>query len=249
MIMNIRDKIINSAGKNKMLSVLIDPDKNNISSLHRILEISMSCKVDFLMVGGSIVFSSVEDTIEEIKRICNIPVIIFPGNVLQICNKADALLFISLISGRNPEYLIGHHVISAPIIKKTGIDTIPAGYILIENGRTTSVEYMSNTNPIPADKTDIITATAIAGELLGLKVLYLEAGSGAKHSIAPGVISEVRNNTRIPLMVGGGINKVNEIRKIYKAGADIIVIGTAVEKDPEILYEFIRERDLFQKAN
>jgi putative glycerol-1-phosphate prenyltransferase len=200
-------------------------------------------------VGGSIVFSSVEDTILRIKQSCNIPVIIFPGNALQITDKADALLFISLISGRNPEYLIGHHVLSAPILKNSNIITIPVGYILIENGRTTSVEYMSNTLPIPADKPEIVTATAIAGELLGLKVIYLEAGSGACRSVGLHVISEVRKNISVPLIVGGGITNKKEAVQIFNAGADIIVTGTAVEKDPFVIEEFCRARDSVQMAH
>lgn len=245
--MCIKEKILSSAGRYKMLSVLIDPDKNDIKSLHKVVDFSEKCKVDFLLVGGSIVFTSVENIVEEIKTITDIPVILFPGNALQITAKADALLFISLISGRNPEYLIGQHVISAPIIKNIGIQTIPAGYILIENGRTTSVEYMSNTIPIPADKPEIVTATSIAGELLGFQLIYLEAGSGANQTIGLNVISEVRKNIKIPLMVGGGINNGNDALGIYKAGADIIVTGTAVEKNPEILNEFSKARDFFTK--
>ena len=231
-----------------MLAVLIDPDKHNGHSLKDIIAVSVRFGIDFFLVGGSIVFSSVDETILQIKQNCNIPVIIFPGNALQITDKADALLFISLISGRNPEYLIGHHVLSAPILKNLNIKTIPVGYILIENGRTTSVEYMSNTIPIPADKPEIVTATAIAGELLGLKVIYLEAGSGACHTVGLHVISEVRKNIRVPLIVGGGITNEKEAVQIYNAGADIIVTGTAVEKDPSVIEEFCRARDSVQMA-
>lgn len=241
--MNIKEKILNSSGKQKMLSVLIDPDKNDQKSLKKIVDLSVLYRVDFFLVGGSIVISSVENTIKYIKSLCSIPVVIFPGSALQISDKADALLYISLISGRNPEFLIGHHVLSAPLIKNLGLQTISVGYILIENGRTTSVEYMSNTIPIPADKTDIVTATAIAGELLGLSVLYLEAGSGACQTVGLNVISEVRKNTHIPLIVGGGINSGKAAEEIFNSGADIIVIGTAVEKEPDVIKDFSKARD------
>jgi len=241
--MNIRDKILQSSGNGKMLAVLIDPDRLGEKDLQAVMDVSSRCSVDFFLVGGSILFSSIEKVIGIIKQSCTVPVIVFPGNALQITGKADALLFISLISGRNPEYLIGHHVISAPILKSLSIPSIPVGYILIENGRTTSVQYMSSTSPIPADKPEIATATAIAGELLGLKVIYLEAGSGACQTVGLNVVSEVRKNITIPLIVGGGIKNGKEAENIYKAGADIIVTGTAVENNPGIIEEFCLARD------
>jgi putative glycerol-1-phosphate prenyltransferase len=164
--------------------------------------------------------------------------LIFPGNVIQISDKADGILFLSLISGRNPEYLIGQHVISAPTLKRSGIEVIPTAYILIENGKTTSVEYISNTVPIPADKPEIVVATALAGEMLGMKLIYLEAGSGAAKSVALGIISEVRKNTNLPILVGGGIRNAEDASKIFASGADLIVIGSAVEENPDIILEF-----------
>lgn len=242
-MMHITDKIINSCRNGKMLAVLVDPDRNDNSSLDTISKNSLMAGVDFFLVGGSIIFSSLEDTILNLKKASSLPVVIFPGNALQVSDKADGLLFISLISGRNPEFLIGHHVLAAPAIKSSGIRTIPVGYILIENGKTTSVEYMSNTIPIPADKPEIVTATAIAGELLGLKAIYLEAGSGACQAVGLQVIREVRRNTTLPLIVGGGIRNGSEALDIYKAGADIIVTGTAIENDPAMIVEFGKARD------
>jgi phosphoglycerol geranylgeranyltransferase len=236
---SITERILNSRQK-KLLAILIDPDRNDSVSLEKIMRVAVSSGVDFFMTGGSLVVSSLDETIISLKKNNSIPIVVFPGNALQVSEKADALLFISLISGRNPEFLIGHHVISAPIIKKAGISTIPVGYILIENGRTTSVEYMSNTVPIPSDKPEIAVATAIAGEMLGLKAIYLEAGSGAAQPVGRNLIAEVRKNISIPLIVGGGIKTEQEALDIYRAGADIIVTGTAVEKDPGIIAEFVQ---------
>jgi phosphoglycerol geranylgeranyltransferase len=165
-----------------------------------------------------------------LKEHSAVPVILFPGNVLQISPRADGILLLSLISGRNPEFLIGNHVIAAPILRKTNLEIIPTGYILIENGRTTSVEYMSNTKPIPADKIDLAVATAMAGEMLGHKLIYLEAGSGARDQVNARMIREVRSQISIPLVVGGGIENGEQIRDAYRAGADIIVVGSAIEK-------------------
>lgn len=235
--MSIAEKILNSSCNKKMLAVLVDPDRNDRKSLETIIDYSVDAGIDFFLAGGSIVFSSLEETIIKLKE-SSLPVVLFPGNAMQFCEKADAVFFISLISGRNPEFLIGHHVLAAPSIKRSGIKTIPVGYILIENGGTTSVQYMSNTNPVPANKPEIVVATAIAGELLGLKAIYLEAGSGAYQSVGLNVIREVRNNISIPLIVGGGIKTGKSAREIYQAGADIIVIGTAVEENPSVIAEF-----------
>ena len=158
--------------------------------------------------------------------------------MLQISNDADGILFLSLISGRNPEYLIGNHVVAAPLLKKSKLEILPTGYILIESGNLTSVEYISNTLPIPANKVDIAVATAIAGEMLGNKLIYLEAGSGAKYHVNKNIISKVKENINIPLIVGGGIKTNEEISEVCKAGADIVVIGTAIEKEPDLLKNF-----------
>ena len=191
--------------------------------------------VDFLLVGGSLVSTPIDETIKILKAETDKPVIIFPGNILQISELADGILLLCLISGRNPEYLIGNHVVAAPLLKRSRLEIIPTGYILIENGRSTSVEYISNTKPIPADKTDLAVATAMAGEMLGHRLLYLEAGSGAYEPVKTNLISEVKKNIQIPLIVGGGIQHPDQIRKIFLAGADIIVVGTAIEKNADMI--------------
>jgi phosphoglycerol geranylgeranyltransferase len=238
--MNIYNCI--SERKKKRIAILIDPDKNTSDSLDRILQNCNQFGVDFIFVGGSLVVGNISETIIYIKNRTQIPVIIFPGNVIQVSDKADGILFLSLISGRNPEYLIGQHVISAPTLKKSGLEIISTAYILIENGRTTSVEYISNTVPIPANKPEIIVATALAGEMLGMKLIYLEAGSGAAKSVALGIISEVRKNLEIPILVGGGIRNADDVSKIFKSGADLVVISSAVEENPDVIAELCQAR-------
>jgi phosphoglycerol geranylgeranyltransferase len=225
--------------ESKKLAVLIDPDKNDPSSLSKTIEICNKCKVDFLMVGGSFISNPVEELVENIKNNTSIPVILFPGSVLQISKKADAILLLSLISGRNPEYLIGNHVIAAPMLKNSNLEIIPVGYILVESGRITSVQYVSNTIPIPSDKTDMAVATAIAGEMLGLKAIYLEAGSGAIHHVPELMIKEVRKNISIPIIVGGGLRSREQVKKVFEAGADIVVIGNSLENNPENLFHLL----------
>ena len=231
--------IVEHARKQKLFALLVDPDKHDRNSLSWIGQNADPEIVDFILVGGSLVSGSVDETVNILKRNTEIPIILFPGNVLQITPKADAILLLSLISGRNPEYLIGNHVIAAPILKKTDLEIIPTAYILIENGRSTSVEYMSNTRPIPADKTELTVATAMAGEMLGHKLVYLEAGSGALETVNEKMITEVSNHISIPLIVGGGVHSAEQIRDIYKAGADMIVVGTAIEKDPSVLLKLL----------
>jgi putative glycerol-1-phosphate prenyltransferase len=238
--MNIYNSI--SERKKKRIAILIDPDRNTADSLARILKNCNQCKVDFIFVGGSLVVGNISETIMLIKQHTQIPVLIFPGNVIQISDKADGILFLSLISGRNPEYLIGQHVISAHTLKRSGIEVIPTAYILIENGKTTSVEYISNTVPIPSDKPEIVVATALAGEMLGMKMIYLEAGSGAAKSVALKIIAEVKKNTNIPILVGGGIHTREDVSKIFGSGADLVVIGSAVEENPDVVVELCSAR-------
>jgi len=222
-------------GFRKMFAVQVDPDKHDRASLVRIARDANRHPVDFILVGGSLVSSPIDQTVKILKGETGKPVILFPGNVLQICNNADAIFLLCLISGRNPEYLIGNHVIAAPLLKKSGLEIIPTGYILVENGRLTSVEYISNTKPVPADKVDLAVATALAGEMLGHRLLYLEAGSGALEPVKTKLVDEVKRNISIPLIVGGGIQQPDQVKALYRAGADIIVVGTAFENDEKNL--------------
>ena len=170
------------------------------------------------------------EVVAQIKKKTTLPIVLFPGNASQVVGNADALLLLSLISGRNAEFLIGQHVNAAVQIAKTNLEVIPTGYILIDGGVATSVQYMSATQPIPANKVDIATATALAGELLGLKMVYLEAGSGARNPVSSEIISSVRDTLHIPIIVGGGLRSVAEVERVWNAGADIAVVGTAIEK-------------------
>lgn len=223
----------------KRLAVLIDPDKPTDAQIISIIEKAKKADVDFFFVGGSLlVTDSLDHCIKLIKEHCDIPVLIFPGNSLQISKYCDGFLLLSLISGRNPEMLIGRHVIAAPYLKLYGNEIIPTGYMLIDSGKATSVTYMSDTTPIPHDKDDIAMCTAIAGEMLGLKLIYLEAGSGALMPVSTSMISKVSQMIKIPLIVGGGIRTPEMAAEAVKAGADVIVIGTAFEKEPELLNKF-----------
>ena len=223
----------------KKLAVLIDPDKPTDTQILSIVEDAKAADVDFFFVGGSLlVTDSLDHCIKLIKANCDIPVLIFPGNSLQISKYCDGFLLLSLISGRNPEMLIGRHVIAAPYLKLYGNEIIPTGYMLIDSGKATSVSYMSDTTPIPHDKDDIAMCTAIAGEMLGLKLIYLEAGSGATIPVSTSMISKVKKMIQIPLIVGGGIKTPEMAEEAVRAGADVIVIGTAFEKEPDLLKKF-----------
>ena len=178
-----------------------------------------------------------EKCISIIKQETQLPVILFPGDVMQVSKQADALLLLSLISGRNPDLLIGKHVVAAPMIKKSGIEVIPTAYMLIDGGKTTSVSYMSNTTPIPAQKYSIAACTAMAGEMLGLQVTYMDAGSGALNPISEKMIAAVREQVSGPIFVGGGISDAEGAQKAWNAGADVVVVGNAFEKKPELVKE------------
>lgn len=241
--------ILKKLESGKLLAILVDPDKHDPGSIDALGEIAGRYGVDFILVGGSLVSGSVDDTVARIRESSDLPVILFPGNVLQISPRADGILLLSLISGRNPEFLIGNHVIAAPVLSKTNLEIIPTGYILIENGRTTSVEYMSNTKPIPADKIELAVATAMAGEMLGHKLIYLDAGSGAVEHVNAEMIRAVRDRIRIPLVVGGGIHTADQIRGTYRAGADIIVVGSAAERGQSFLENLLRSVALIRREN
>ena len=222
----------------KSFAVLIDPDKVSASSLIPLVEAANEAKVDYLFVGGSLVITDhLDECILTIKKHSQIPVLLFPGSPSQISRHADALLYLSLISGRNPELLIGQHVISAPFIRSSGLEIISTGYIVVDGGAPTTVSYISNATPIPADKNDIAMCTAMAGEMLGKKLIYMDAGSGAKKPISEEMIKAVAEQVEIPIIVGGGIRDAEKAYMNCKAGADVIVIGNAIEKDPSLIKE------------
>jgi phosphoglycerol geranylgeranyltransferase len=225
------------AGK-KSFAVLIDPDKVNHSVLDKLMELSVKASVDYLLVGGSLVISNhLDDCVQHIKQGCDIPVILFPGSPQQVSKYADALLYLSLISGRNPELLIGQHVVSAPFVRQSGLEIIPTGYIVIDGGAPTTVSYISNASPVPSDKNEIAMCTAMAGEMLGMKLIYMDAGSGAKRSITESMIESVARNIEVPLVIGGGILEPEKAYLNCKSGADVIVVGNAIEKDPSLIKE------------
>ena len=232
--MNVKETISHKLSQGKrLLAVLIDPDKHAEGKGINLQEVNKYA--DIVLLGGSLVFNTIDSLVNELRPICNKPLIQFPGNAQQLYTGVDAIFFLSLISGRNPEFLIGNHVIAAPFIKKNALETIPVGYILIDGGKPTTVEYISNTRPIPGNKPDIAVATALAGEMIGQKMIYLEAGSGAKEPVSAEVIAKVKKAINIPLIVGGGLKSKEKVAEVLEAGADIIVVGTLFEDQPLML--------------
>ncbi len=226
-----------AAGK-KSFAVLIDPDKVNEANLDLLVQLAVDAEVDYFFVGGSLVISDhLDQCIQYIKTKCAIPILLFPGSPSQVSRYADALLYLSLISGRNPELLIGQHVISAPFVKKSGLEIIPTGYIVVDGGAPTTVSYISNATPIPADKNEIAMCTAMAGEMLGMKLIYMDAGSGAQKPVTEAMIATVAKHIDVPLIIGGGITDAEKAYNNCAAGADVIVIGNAIEKDPTLIKE------------
>jgi len=224
-------------GKKKM-AVLIDPDKVRMSNIKEVIALANESNVDYFFIGGSLIVNNMLDQcLETIKKVCDIPMVLFPGNSFQLSYKADGILFLSLISGRNAELLIGKHVITAPYLKMSPLEILPTGYMLVDGGVPTTVSYVSNTQPIPATKDDVAMCTALAGQMLGLKLMYMDAGSGAKNPISESMISAVSQTIDVPLIVGGGIRTPEKAFKNAKAGADIIVVGNAIEKDPSLVKE------------
>jgi phosphoglycerol geranylgeranyltransferase len=224
--------------KQKGFAVLVDPDK---VSVYQVQELAARCnesKVDYLFFGGSLMVTQhMDECIQAFKSHSDIPVILFPGSPSQVSRYADALFYLSLISGRNPELLIGAHVVSAPMVKASGLEIISTGYMVVDGGSPTTVSYMSHSFPIPRDKEDIALCTAMAGEMQGKHVLYVDAGSGAKYPISESMITKIASNTSIPLIVGGGIRDAEKAYLNCKAGADIIVVGNAIEKDMALIKE------------
>ena len=224
----------------KSLALLVDPDKiKDESSFRALISLAITSNIDFFFIGGSLVLS---DNIH--RCVCLIrdsgtavPVVLFPGNSIQLVENADGILFLSLISGRNPDLLIGQHVISAPFLASSSLEVLPTGYMLVDSGKITSVNYMSQTIPLPNNKPGLAIATALAGTFLGLQYLFLDAGSGANNPVSPKVIAGVKENTRCPLIVGGGIDSLTKAKLAWKSGADVVVLGNGVERNPSLLAE------------
>ncbi|MEZ5084245.1 MAG: geranylgeranylglyceryl/heptaprenylglyceryl phosphate synthase [Bacteroidales bacterium] len=222
----------------KQFAVLVDPDKYNRSQLIDLITMARKSMVSYFFVGGSLLSDgNLEGTIKVIKDNCDIPVIIFPGDEMQITNNADGILLLSLISGRNPELLIGKHVIAAPYLKRSGLEILSTGYMLVDSGKATTALYMSNSLPIPANKDEIAVSTAMAGEMLGLKLIYMDGGSGAEFPVPISMIEKVKQNISIPLILGGGIRNSEAAAERFKAGADLIVVGNAIESNHSLLTE------------
>lgn len=224
-----------------MLAMLVDPGKLSLQRLKHLLAVALQSPPDLILVGGSTSVASQVGPCIELIRMAGLacPVILFPGNETQVNKGADALLLLSLISGRNPDLLIGKHVTAAMDLHQSGLEIIPTGYILIESGKLTTVAYVSQTQPIPRDSAAIAVSTALAGQLLGMKAIYLEAGSGARWPVPPEVIYAVKEKLEIPLIVGGGIDSVEKMGLAVYAGADIIVVGNALESDPDLLSHLV----------
>jgi putative glycerol-1-phosphate prenyltransferase len=222
----------------KSFAVLIDPDKVNQGQLNELVKLGEEAGVDYFFLGGSLVISNhLDECVKHIKAQTNIPVILFPGSPNQLSKYADGLLYLSLISGRNPELLIGQHVISAPAVRQSGIEIMPTGYMVIDGGAPTTVSYISNAAPIPSDKNEIAMCTAMAGEMLGMKLIYMDAGSGARKPISESMIERVASVIEAPLIIGGGITEPEKAYLNCKAGADVIVVGNAIEKDVSLIRE------------
>ncbi len=237
--MTIYQSLIDAkANGEKKFAMLIDPDKVTIHQIDGLVEVAVAAGVDYFFVGGSlIVNNNLDHCLSEIRKRCRIPLVLFPGDSYQLSYRADAILFLSLISGRNAELLIGKHVITAPYLKLSQLEVLSCGYMLVDGGVQTTVSYMSNTQPIPSDKEDVAVCTALAGEMLGLKMMYLDAGSGAILPVSEEMIQAVGSAISIPLIVGGGIQSPEKAMRDVHAGADLVVVGNAIEKDLSLIQE------------
>jgi phosphoglycerol geranylgeranyltransferase len=233
----------------KSMALLLDPDDVDFSTLRDLVAISEQAGISLFLVGGSLIVSNeFEKLIFEIKKLTDIPVIIFPGNSDHISDKANGILLLSMISGRNPDLLIGKHVQAAPSLKRSGLEILPTGYILIDGGAPTTVSYMSNTMPIPSNKPSIVSCTALAGTQLGLKNIYLDAGSGAQKAISSEIIAAVSSVIDVPLWVGGGIRDADQVYQAFEHGADFVVVGNAVEENPGCIIDLAYPLKEFQSS-
>lgn len=236
-----------SISRKKLLAILVDPDQAESQHLQKIVELSAG-KADCFLVGGSLLtHGNIDETAAFLKKASDIPVVIFPGSPSQISENADAILFLSLLSGRNPETLIGQQVMAAPFLKKSKLEIISTAYLLIDSGSQTTASYISNSTPIPSNKPGIAVSTAIAGELLGFNLIYMDAGSGAKNPISAEMIQEVKSNIDIPLIIGGGLNSRGKVKSALDAGADMIVVGSAFEENPNFILEAAEIIESFNK--
>ncbi|MFC6996633.1 phosphoglycerol geranylgeranyltransferase [Rufibacter roseus] len=235
--------------RRKRLAVLLDPDHLTLARCQEILALSHRHGVDFFFMGGSLISHPDQTSfVSYIKQHSNIPVVLFPSSGLYIDAAADGLLLLSLISGRNPDFLIGQHVAAAPLLKQSGLPLYPTGYMLIDSGRQTTASYMSGTTPIPHDKPSIAACTALAGQMLGLQQIYLDGGSGAMYPVSPAMIQAVRQAVSVPLIVGGGVNTPEKAEAAWKAGADILVVGNHIEKQPTFIAEVSEVKERFNVA-
>jgi putative glycerol-1-phosphate prenyltransferase len=239
--MDIYSRILEKANKGqKQIAVLIDPDKHEQAEFAPLAKRMAAYPIDFFLIGGSLLSKDLlDECLQAFKNETNIPLVIFPGGIMQVNSKADALLFLSLVSGRNPELLIGKQVESVPYILDAKLESISTAYLLIDGGNITTAQYISNTIPIPADKGEIAALTAKAGEMIGMKLTYLDAGSGAKNSIPPKMIQTVKKMINTPLIIGGGIRSGKDAKEKLDAGADLIVVGNVLEKDESLLLEMM----------
>ena len=230
---NIYPNILKAIASNdKLLAILLDPDKLEVENIEQLCSKINLSPATHIFVGGSIVANgATEQFVIELKKHISLPILLFPGDVNQVTNEADGILLLSLLSGRNPEYLIEQHVKAAPLLQKSNLEIIPTGYILIEGGVETAVQKVSNTLPIQQKNIDLTVHTALAGQYTGKQLIYLEAGSGATVPVDAKIINAVASSISIPLIVGGGIRSISKIEAAYKAGADLVVIGTAFEED------------------
>jgi putative glycerol-1-phosphate prenyltransferase len=241
--------LLNKTSGRRSFAVLVDPDKTNPPACLQLSRAALENRVDFFLVGGSLLTTTfLNSTVRTLKANSDIPGHPVPGSNLHIDPSADAILLLSLISGRNPDFLIGQHVIAAPVLRKSKLEILSTGYMLIESGKPTTVSYISNTTPIPYDKPEVAACTAMAGEMLGLQLIYLDAGSGAQRPVAPRTIAAVRKSVEVPIIVGGGITTPQAAEDALQAGADVIVIGNGIEKDPNLLVEVSERVSAYNKA-
>lgn len=225
----------------KALAVLLDPDDFVPERIHQLLRLTQQHPVDFFLVGGSLVLTEHQTALIALLKAeaPQVPVLLFPSHALHVDSAADGILLLSLISGRNPDFLIGQHVVAAPRLRQSGLQLLPTGYMLVDSGRATTASYISGTAPLPHDKPSIAAATAMAGEQLGLRLMYLDGGSGAQHPVSAAMIKAVRAVVDTPLIVGGGLNTGEKIYTALAAGADLVVVGNHIERDPNFLAEAV----------